>query len=288
MHEPFYSVNRRSIIGVTLEEKTWGCLKQTAIGCGVLLVLAIVLPIVLGVMMMGPFKRAIDTRLTIEERFGPQEAYVPPVSGVPTNDRIQKFIEIRRSLQAPCADLTKAEDQMRKMEAFDDQEEIDKIEVLKETFSLTRSIMGVGPVLGHVYETRNQGLLEAGMGLGEFTYIFAIAYNHRLLDEPEGDQLFGPTVTNRRVRKALLSMLENQLAASQSEGVDEHEISMLEMEIAAMQDDDRRVPWQDGLPAVITEALTPYRSELDELYCPAMAPLELMINEQFGPGVESR
>ena len=271
-----------------MEEKTWGCLKQTAIGCGVLLVLAIILPIVFGLMMMGPFKRAIDTRQTIEQQFGPQEAYVPPASGVPANDRIEKFIQIRRALQAPCADLTKAEDQMRKMEAFDEQDEIDRIEVLKETFSLTRSMMGVGPVIGHVYETRNQGLLDAGMGLGEFTYIFAVAYNHRLLDEPQGDQLFGPTVTNQRVRKALLSMLENQLVAIQSEGGDEHQISMLEAEVSAMRDDDRRVPWQDGLPPAITEALAPYRDQLDALYCPAMAPLELMINEQFGPGIESR
>ena len=54
-----------------------------------------------------------------------------------------------------------------------------------------------------------------------------------------------------------------------------------------MQADDRRVPWQDGIPAAITEALAPYRAELDELYCPAMAPLELMINERHGPAVES-
>ena len=270
-----------------MEEKTWGCLKQTAIGCGVLLVLAIVMPIVLGVMMMGPFKRAIDSRAAIEEQFGTQEAYVPPASGVPAGDRIEAFLEIRRTLQAPCADLTKAEEQMRKMEAFDEQEEIDKIEVLKESFSLTRSMMGVGPVLGHVYGTRNQGLLDAGMGLGEFTYIFVVAYNHRLLDEPEGDQLFGPTVTNRRVRKALLSMLENQLEVLRSEGGEDTEIERLESEIAIMRDDDRRVPWQDGLPPAISEALAPYLAELDELYCPAMAPLALMINERHGPAIES-
>ena len=147
--------------------------------------------------------------------------------------------------------------------------------------------MGVGPVLGHLYETRNQQLLEANMGLGEFTYIFAVAYNHRLLDEPEEEQLFGPTVTNRRVREALLSMLENQLEALHSEGGEATGTSRLEAEISLMRDDDRRVPWQDGLPPEIVEALAPYREELDALYCPAMAPLELKINEQFGPGIES-
>jgi hypothetical protein len=54
-----------------------------------------------------------------------------------------------------------------------------------------------------------------------------------------------------------------------------------------MREDDRRIPWQDGIPPAITEALAPYRAELDELYCPAMAALELMINERHGPAVES-
>jgi hypothetical protein len=132
-----------------LEDKTWGCLKQTAIGCGVLMVIAIALPFVLGVMMMGPFKRAVDARLAIEEQFGAQEAYVPPASGVPSGDRIEVFLDIRRGLTAQCADLTSAEEQMRKMESFDDQEEVDRMEVMREAFSLTKSMMGVGPVLGH-------------------------------------------------------------------------------------------------------------------------------------------
>ena len=270
-----------------MEEKTWGCLKQTAIGCGVLMVFAIVMPFVLGVMMMGPFKRAVDDRHSIEEKFGPQEAYVPPASGVPSADRIEVFLEIRRAFTEPCADLTQAEDQMRKMETFDDQDEIDRMEVMREVFSLTKSMMGVGPVLGHFYEIRNQNLLDAGMGLGEFTYIFTVAYNDRLLDEPEGDQLFGPTATNRRVRKALLSMLESQLEVLQTGGGEETDVEALEAEIAALQTDDRRIPWQDGVPPAITEALAPYRAELDELYCPAMAPLELMINKKHGPAFES-
>jgi hypothetical protein len=270
-----------------LEEKTWGCLKQTAIGCGVLIVIAIAIPFVLGVMMMSPFKRAVDARHAIEERFGPQEAYTPPASGVPSTDRIEVFLEIRRAFEAPCADLTKAQEQMQKMERFDDQDEVDRMEVMKEAFSLTRSMMGVGPVLGHFYEVRNQSLLDAGMGLGEFTYIFAVAYRDRLLDEPVGEQLFGPAPTNRRVRKALLAMLESQLTLLKSEGGSDTDIAMLEAEIEAMKADDKRIPWQDTIPPAITEAFAPYRAELDQLYCPAMAPLELMINERHGPAVES-
>lgn len=271
-----------------MEDKTKGCLKQTAIGCGVLIVLAIALPFVLGVMMMGPFKRAVDARLAIEEQFGPQEAYAPPASGAPSADRIEAFLDIRRGLTAQCADLTAAEDQVRKMERFDQQDEVDRMEVMKEVFTLTRNMMGVGPVLGNLYEVRNQSLLDAGMGLGEYTYIFAVAYHDRLLDAPEAEQLFGPAVTNRRIRRALRSMLENQLEVVRSNGGAEGEVSAIEAEIAAMEADQKRIPWQDGLPPAITEALSPYRTELDTLFCPAMAPLELMINERHGPAIESR
>ena len=270
-----------------MEEKTLGCLKQTAIGCVVLIVIAIAFPLVMAVKMMSPFNRAVDARHAIEEQFGAQEAYVPPTSGAPSADRIEVFLEVRRTLSEPCADLSNAEQQVQKLEGFDDQDEVDRLEVLKQAFSTTKSMMGVGPVLGRLYEIRNQSLLDAGMGLGEFTYIFTVAYRDQQLDPPKSDRLFGPTPTNRRVRKALLSMLESQLAVLRSEGGGDAEIAALAAEISAMQADEGRIPWQDEIPPAITEAFVPYRTELDELYCPAMAPLELMINKKRGPAVES-
>ena len=271
-----------------MEEKNWGCLKQTAIGCGVLIVIAIVIPIVMGVLMMSPFKRAVDARDTIEERFGTQEAYVPPTSGAPSADRVEVFLEVRRAFSEVCADLSRAEQQVQKLESFDDQDNVNPVDVLKQALSTTKSMMGVGPVIGRLYEIRNQSLLDAGMGLGEFTYIFTLAYRDRLLDGPEPYMLFGSSPINRRVRQALLAMLENQLEVLQSEGGTEAEISALEAEISAMQANEGRIPWQDETPPAIVEAFTAYRAELDELYCPAMAPLELMINVQHGPAFESR
>ena len=270
-----------------MEEKTSGCLKQTAIGCVVLIVIAIAFPLVMAVKMLGPFNRAVENRHAIEERFGLQEAYVPPASGAPSADRIEVFLEVRRTLRLPCMELSGAEQQVQKLESFDDQDDVNRVEVLKQAFSTTKSMMGVGPVIGRLYEVRNQSLLEVGMGLGEFTYIFTVAYRDQQLDPPKSDRLFGPTPTNRRVRKALLSMLESQLAVLRSEGGGETETAALETEIAAMHADQDRIPWQDQIPPAITEALAPYRTELDELYCPAMAPLELMINEKRGPAVES-
>lgn len=271
-----------------MEEKTSGCLKQTAIGCAVLLVIAIALPFVLGVMMMSPFKRAVDARLALEERFGPQEAYVPTSTGAPPADRIELFLGVRRALNDVCGDFTTAENQVKKLESFDDQAEVDRMEVVKQAFSTTRSMMGVGPLLGQLYEIRNQRLLEAGMGLGEYTYVYVVAYHDRLLDADEQAQLFGPATTNLRIRRALGTVLENQLDVLRSGGGTDAEVAVLEAEIANLSADERRLPWQDGLPTAITEALAPYRAELDRLYCPAMAPIELLINERRAFAVESR
>ena len=242
---------------------------------------------VMAVLMMGPFNRAVDARHAIEKRFGTQEAYVPPASGVPSADRIEAFLEVRRTFGEVCADLSNAEQQVQKLESFDDQDDVNTVDALKQALSTTKSMMGVGPVIGRFYEVRDQSVLDAGMGLGEFTYIFVVAYRDRLLDPPHANQLFGPSPINRRVRQALLTMLESQLAILKSEGGTETEVAALNAEIAAMKADKGRIPWQDETPPAITEALVPFRAELDELYCPAMAPLELMINIKHGPAVES-
>jgi len=270
-----------------VEEKTRGCLKQTAIGCVVLIVLAVVFPIALGVMMMGPFNRAVDARITIEQRFGPQEAFVPPPSGAPSPDRVETFLEVRRALSVTCADFSHSEEQVRNLEAFDDQDEVSRVAVMKQVFSTTRSMMGMGPLIGNFYETRNQSLLDAEMGLGEFTYIYVLAYREQILDPPEDLQLLGPRAINRRVRRALVSMLENQLQGLRDAGAADNEIAALETEIAALEEDSYRIPWQEEVPPAIADALAPYREELDALHCPTTAPLELMVNEKRGPAVET-
>lgn len=270
-----------------MEEQSHGCLKKTAIGCAALVVLAIAIPVMLAVMVLRPMTRAVDARQELDARFGPQDAYVPPLDGAPPADRVETFLSVRRNLTGPCEDLTGAELQVEKLESFDGHDEVDRIEVLKQAYSTTRSMMGVGPLIGRFYEIRNESLLEGGMGLGEFTYIFVVAYRDRLLEQPSPNNLFGPEIVNRRVCTILSTMLEAQLEAARAQGDDDAWLAELESEIEAMRADPRRIPWQDELPAAISEALAPYRAQLDELFCPAMSPLELLINEKRGPAVES-
>ena len=271
-----------------MEEKTRGCLKQTAIGCGVLVVLAVMFPLVLGVMTMGPFNRAVDARIAIEERFGTQGEFVPPRSGAPPSDRIEAFLGVRRALSVTCADFRNAEEQVRKLDEFDEHDNVSAMTAVKQALSTSKSMMGMGPLIGNFYETRNQSLLDAETGLGEYTYLYVLAYREQILHPPEDLQLLGPRIVNRRVRRALVSMLENQLHGLMDAGAAEDEISALEYELAVLEEDTARIPWQEGAPPAVREALAPYREELNALHCPATAPLELMVNEKNGPAVEPR
>ncbi len=47
-------------------------------------------------------------------------------------------------------------------------------------------------------------------------------------------------------------------------------------------DDDRRIPFQDGLPPELEGSLLPYRAELERLFCAATGELDVMRTERSG------
>ena len=271
-----------------MDEKNWGCFKQAAVGCGCLLVLAVAVPIVLSVVIMLPLNRAIDARAELEDHFGTQDAFVPPATGAPSPDRIEAFLRVRQALATACDDFSNAEREVARLEGFDGQDEVSKIAVMKQAMSTTKTMMGMGPLIGHFYEVRNQALVDQDMGLGEYTYIYVLAYNDEIVSPTEKLELFGPGATNQRVRQAIQSMLGNQLELLRLEGGPAETMAAVAIEVQAMEQDPKRIPWQDGLPSEITASLLPYRSELDRLFCGSTPPLELMINEKRGLVIESR
>lgn len=268
---------------------SWGCFKTAAVGCVALVVLAVAVPLVLAVLVMRPLSRAIDTRTELEARHGTQDSYVPPLSGVPSADRVEAFLEVRRGLAASCSDFQRAENEVSRLEAFDEQENVDKLEVIRQAFSTTRAMVGMGPLIGNFYDTRNRQLAAVDMGLGEYSYIYILAYGTRLAAPEEGVRLLGSESTNERVRAALRRMLANQLAAVEISGDDQGVmLDALAAEVARLEADHEAVPWQHGVPPTMVESLLPFRERLDAAYCGATAPLELMINVKRGLSIESR
>lgn len=264
------------------------CFKYGMVGCLSLLVLAVAVPLILAVLVVRPLNRAIDTRTELEAQHGTQDSYVPPLSGVPSADRVEAFLEVRRALAASCSDFQRAEDEVARLEAFDQQENVKKLEVIRQAFSTTRAMVGMGPLIGDFFDTRNRELAAVDMGLGEYSYIYILAYGTKLAAPEEGPQLLGSDATNARVRAALRRMLANQLAAVETSGDDQGAIlDALTAEVARLEADHEAVPWQHGVPPTMVEALLPFRERLDAAYCEATVPLELMINVKRGLSIES-
>jgi hypothetical protein len=159
---------------------------------------------------------------------------------------------------------------------------------------------------------RGEALLEAGMGPGEYLYIYSIAYFSGLGKSPadgpafplvgddedgdRGDRGMGDEFDIRESRRELvlvtlnerlLPMLRRQLAALDESGrlreADPWR-QQLAAEIAAMEEDRFRIPWRDGLPPVIEASLEPYRARLEASYSPMCNPLEVMHGAGDGSG----
>jgi hypothetical protein len=259
-----------------------GCLKGCLIGCGVLILLGIGLSVGGPLLMMRPFQRAIDTRQELDQRFGEQDAYTPAADGSIAAARIEVFLAVRSELAGVCAEMTASFTQMKSMERFDDQEEVSRSEVLREAVKTVRSAFGVPVAMAGLFETRNRALLEAEMGLGEYTYIYVMAFHQLLLEENEYDELMDDEAINSRVSAVLRELLRRQLVALRETPADPAGAAVLEAEIDALERDRDRIPWQDGLPAAIASSLEPYRTRLDESFCPATAAIDLRINERQG------
>jgi hypothetical protein len=128
--------------------------------------------------------------------------------------------------------------------------------------------------MGEFFRARNDALAEVDMGLGEYTYLYALSGRE--------DRSF-----SNRVQSDLRRMLDNQRTAI--DALDEEAVvefrDLLDREIAALENDPQRLPWQEGLPPQIEASLAPYRDEIEALFCPDAFGLELMRNEKFGIGI---
>jgi hypothetical protein len=265
-----------------------GCLKSCLIGCGIFILLGVGLTIGGPLLLMRPFQRAIDSRQELEQRFGMQGSYTPAVDGSIPAARIEAFLAVRNELTEVCSEMTASFTQMKSMERFDDQDEVSKSEVMREALKTVKSALGIAPAMGTFFETRNRALLEAEMGLGEYTYIYVMAYHRQFQEENELEEFLGDSAIDFRVNQALIEMLNLQLAARRETTADPAVIDVLEAEIDALRDDYGRIPWQDGLPVPITSSLASFQTRLDESFCPAFAAIDLSINERHGVTIETR
>lgn len=238
------------------------------------------------------FESAVEVRQDLEERFGTTESYVPSSDGALPPERMEAFLAVREAtgearerLTAAWADIPLSPSAARELE---NQSFVEK---MQSTYKITRAGLGLGREMGKFFEARNQAMADAGIGLGEYTYAYALAYyawlGHPPDEGPEtasGDDGFGPGMGNAflgRVRDELLAMLRNQLEALPPDTPEAWRQALTD-EIARVEDDRDRLPWQDGLPSPVAESFEPYRDRLEATYSPATNAFELGRNSKRG------
>ncbi len=242
--------------------------------------------------MMKPFKQAVQTRHLLDNQFGNQAEFVPSWDGSVAPERMDAFLAVRQKLMLTCDDFSAVDEQFDRLDEMGEDAPIG--ELLSELFGTTQVVFGMGTQMGKFFETRNQALLNVGMGRGEYTYLYGLAYLEQLrpTSKPEEEESRVSKHPNERVREALrqmlviqLSVVEDQVSVSRNGRLPELE-GLLREEIQKLKEDSLRIPWQDALPSWIAASFLPYRTQLDELFCESTLPFEFTQNRQHSFGIE--
>jgi hypothetical protein len=251
-------------------------LKGSAIGCGVLLAFPLLAVIVVSLRTWVPLRASAKSLAHLEERFGAQDAYVPAADGAIPGPRLLAFLDVRRSLVGLCDEFDAAQGTFHSVDALDAEELPSAREVAGTTRGFAGTAVEISPLIGRFFKQRNLALLEAGIGLGEYSYIYALAYLEQLLDESIEEPLFaqgGPI--SPEACEVLRAILAHQVD-SLGEGADtDTRRRELDAEILAMERDPQRPPWRNGLPQAVEASLEPYREQLDAAFCLSNAGIEM-------------
>jgi hypothetical protein len=253
----------------------WGC----GIGCGVAIVLVILLSVSGSIMMMKPIREAAAIRETLDERHGEVNDFTPwPGGGIPA-DRLEAFLRVRRAVQDHCAEIAASDAGIDAMDRIDDREKPETMEILGAFGEVSKSVFKLPLVMGRLYHARNTALLEVDMSLGEYTYIYALAYGPMIAGTETGEEgASGESHLSARVRGTLRRQLGNRLAAMDErpeEWAGSEERRLLVEEIAILEEHPERLPWCNVRPQALQDSLAPYEERLAELFCPGGTGHEL-------------
>ncbi len=250
----------------TSVKKTWRT------GCGYVVASLIFFAGVTGFVALRPVREAKRGEQDLNDRFGEFSAFSPAPNGAVAPERIEAFITVRERLREPCTRFQEHSDRFEEIGRMEEQGELSSGDIL-DGF---KAAVGFGPGFLDLMRTRNSALSDVGMGLGEYSYIYVLAYGDQLsslLEEMSRDRLIKP-----RTRRELTQILFNQLstpAARSGDGMNTELRTAVQDEIIALDSGIHAFPWQDGLPPPLEASIAPFEDRLDELFCEATVRFEL-------------
>jgi hypothetical protein len=285
--------------------------KKWFIGCGIGCGLVILMTAGIGTVGYFGVKRFSDRADRIEETFdrmdteyGHPSEFTPQMDGRIPSDRMGVFLAVRDGMRPVQQEVSGL---FRTLDGEDNSGWMAK----------AKAGMKFIPSLLIFIEDRNQIMLDHGMGVGEYQYIYSLAY-YGLLGKDPSD---GPGFTvasdddddqeenwrwevtagtkddeeetrakrEREVRR-FVNRVQSRVLANQLEALDAHVGDLdgldfdtwraeLAAEAAAMDRESLRLLWEEGLPAQTRTSLEPYRDRLDATYDDMTSILEMGLVE---------
>ncbi len=267
-------------------------------GCGLILLL------LGGVGTCGFFavKHVVDQAKDVEagmaamdSTFGETGAYTPTADGRLDADRLETFLKIREQMEPNNLKMSQL---ITTLEGHGAGTVLAKIQA---------GIKFVPAILGFM-SSRNMILVDQGMGLGEYQYLYGLSYYGLLAKDPADGPRFSlinddshngnytvkgsfsrkdstsvrkkrSKVIRRFINKTERKIMTNQLVALEADSALSDSLASwrdsLAAEVKLMTSSQQRLPWEDGLPDRISSSLEPFKYRLDQLYHPLTSGLEM-------------
>lgn len=273
------------------------------IGCGVVILLLVFAGVggyffVKNIVKGFEETEAIADDLT--ERYGEIKDFCPDPGGAIKTERLEAFLSVRNSMEPVKEKLENS------INILSDEERESQFKEEPSPGVLTKIKTGFGiiPLIAEFYTRRNQALLDAEMGLGEYYFIYVVSY-YSWLGKSPGDGLEYHLVDEddekrdvywrrrrsenlddrqddvlKQLHRQILPMLKNQeakLTRIDVSPIRDPWRETLAAEIEAMEADRLRLLWQDGLPDVLEASLKAFRGRLEASYSKVLNALEMAL-----------
>ena len=265
--------------------------KKWAIGCGVGCGLILLVTVLLGGGLFMAVRGVIKEGESIDQSYealaadyGQAEDFTPTASGAIPPERMEIFLSVREAMGPAAEKLA------RTIYILDDD---DGVEVKATAIEKIKAGVTMIPSILSYLKSRNEILLERGMGNGEYTYIYSLAYfeylgkevadgpNVRLTGEEKESngisfEMDGGKQSKeereleirRHLHRLHLAFLNNQIEVAGEE-------SALMAEREALVNNPRRLLWEEGLPEPVAASIAPFAEELDAGYVPILNLIEV-------------
>ena len=253
-------------------------LKIGGIGCAVALALAALAVGAIVSLTFRGYGRGFEVEGQLDRAYGQYESYRIPPHGTIPPDRLDRFIAVRRALIPRCAEVSDVTGSFARVQAAAREPDPDVPGLFDRAGAAIRRLPRVGLVFGAYVNDRNKALLDNGMGLGEYTWIYVVGY-FGLLQQPPSAVLPSsdrPDVFRDRVFPETARLIERhieQAGITTGPWVDE---------LARLRDDPGHVPFSGTLPPELAASLEPHHQALAGVACPEAAELDVTVTVKRG------